>query len=90
MGRSTDFMGSFLEQVAIFYKEEQMAPLGLNAAPLKFHALSRSPLERLISNTIFESNMQIRGLLQQEDKHPWPSVSVAFIVRMLSSERISS
>ena len=58
--RSKGTMGDFLVEVAQFYKEKEKAPLDLNMAPLKFNALERNPLARLITNTLFKSNMQIK------------------------------
>jgi hypothetical protein len=59
-------MGQFLMEVADFYKSHYNTPLDFNKAPVKYNALARNELAKLISNTLFEHRMQIRGLTHTE------------------------
>jgi hypothetical protein len=64
MLRSHGTMGEFLHEVTTFYKEHLKTPLSIFAAPLPYggSGKTRDPLAKLISNTLYQNKLQIRGL----------------------------
>jgi ribonuclease HI len=64
MIRSNGTMGPFLHEVDTFYKNHLNVPISIIEAPLKYSAQgkTRDPLAKLISNTLYENKLQIRGI----------------------------